>query len=425
MEYETAMAWINSRLKFNIRPGLERIEGLLALLNHPERRVAMIHVAGTNGKGSTVAFTRQILMAAGLKVGSFTSPAITGFNERISINRQPIDEASIIRYVEQMQPLVAQLDQDESTAGITEFELVTAMAFQYFAEQQVNVAVIEVGLGGLLDSTNVITPVVSGITTIGLDHVNILGGTLAEIAAQKAGIIKAGIPVVVGELPTEALQVVETVAQQQVAPIFRLGTEYQITDRSDGTFTFTNTDTSLPDLKTSLVGDYQKRNAAVAIELAWQFSQKQGLTLFPKTIQAGLLATEWPARLEKLADNPLTILDGAHNEQAMRELITYLREQFADCQITVVFAAIVTKDIMTMVQMLMAEPNIHLVLTTFADDRAMDLDHFATLALQGVELQPDWQKTVRRLRDNLSPKDVLIITGSLYFSAQVRPLFVN
>lgn len=189
--------WIHSRLKFGIKPGLSRIVYLLEQLGNPQNKFKTVHVAGTNGKGSTVTFLSNILQQYGLQVGTFTSPYIEIFNERIAINGRYISDEDLNRIVGVIKPIVLKMDEDVDLVNITEFEILTAIGYYYFADQAVDIALIEVGLGGLYDSTNVITPLVSAITTIGMDHQDILGDTLAKIASEKAGIIKSGVPVVV------------------------------------------------------------------------------------------------------------------------------------------------------------------------------------------------------------------------------------
>ena len=415
---EAGLDWINSRLKFNIRPGLVRIEALLKLLGNPERQLSMIHIAGTNGKGSTVAFVRSIFMAAGLKVASFTSPSIESFGERLAINGQPISDERLIHYVNLLQPLVAKLDGDERAAGITEFELITATAFQYFADEKVDLAVIEVGLGGLSDSTNVILPVVCGISTIGLDHVGILGKTLEEIAAQKAGIIKPGVPVVTGNILAPALKVIQKTAQKNQAVLYQFQRDYSIKLEEDEKFSFYSKEEKLPDLEKSLLGRHQAENAALAIELATLYAQKMHIELTEKQIRTGLRSAHWPARMEKLADQPLTILDGAHNVDAMTRLVENLQTEFADRKISIIFSAIITKDIKQMIKMLQTIKNSHLILTTFDDPRALNLADFQYLEAEGVELASNWQQAIA----DQQQADLLLITGSLYFSAQVRAI---
>ncbi|QRZ32538.1 bifunctional folylpolyglutamate synthase/dihydrofolate synthase [Lactococcus cremoris] len=420
MSIEQALEWIHSRLKFNIRPGLNRVSALLELLGNPEESLSMIHIAGTNGKGSTVAFTRSIFMQAGLKVASFTSPFITTFGERMSINAQPIPDEKLIYYVKMIQPLVEKLDNDAELTGITEFEIITAMAFKYFADEKVDLAVIEVGLGGLLDSTNVIRPVVSGITTIGLDHIDILGSTIEEIAAQKAGIIKAGIPVVVGNIELKALRVIWEVARKNTASIYQYPYDYRTELKEHEHFDFFASQEAILDLEKSLIGLHQVENAGMAIELALVYGNNVGINLNEEIIRAGIREAFWPARMEKLGENPLILLDGAHNVHAMNRLLENLGKEFPDKKITIIFSAITTKDIRQMIKMLQTVKNSRLILTTFDYPKALDLKDFRYLEDEGVELAPSWELAIVRAQKALNEDELLLITGSLYFSSQVR-----
>ena len=420
MSIEEALEWIHSRLKFNIRPGLSRVSALLELLGHPEESLSMIHVAGTNGKGSTVAFTRSIFMQAGLKVASFTSPFITTFGERMSINTLPIADDKLIYYVEMIQPLVAELDKDAELTGITEFEIITAMAFKYFADEQVDLAVIEVGLGGLLDSTNVIKPVVSGITTIGLDHIDILGSTIEEIAAQKAGIIKPGIPVVVGNIELKALRVIWEVARKNTARVYQFPYDYRTEVEEHEHFNFFSGQEAILDIEKSLVGLHQIENAGMGIELSLVYASKVGIVLTEDVIRSGIREAFWPARMEKLDEKPLILLDGAHNVHAMNRLLENLSSEFPDKKITIIFSAITTKDISQMIKMLQTVKNSHLILTTFDYPKALNLGDFQKLEEEGVELAPSWELALVRAQKNLAEDDLLLVTGSLYFSSQVR-----
>ena len=419
MSIEEALEWIHSRLKFNIRPGLSRVSALLELLGHPEESLSMIHVAGTNGKGSTVAFTRSIFMQAGLKVASFTSPFITTFGERMSINALPIADDKLIYYVEMIQPLVAELDKDAELTGITEFEIITAMAFKYFSDEQVDLAVIEVGLGGLLDSTNVIKPVVSGITTIGLDHIDILGSTIEEIAAQKAGIIKPGIPVVVGNIELKALRVIWEVARKNTARVYQFPYDYRTEVEEHEHFNFFSGQEAILDIEKSLVGLHQIENAGMAIELSLVYASKVGIELTEDVIRSGIREAFWPARMEKLGEKPLILLDGAHNVHAMNRLLENLSSEFPDKKITIIFSAITTKDISQMIKMLQTVKNSYLILTTFDYPKALNLGDFQRLEEEGVELAPSWELALVRAQKNLAEDDLLLVTGSLYFSSQV------
>ena len=420
MTIETALEWIHSRLKFNIRPGLTRIEALLELLGNPEKELSMLHIAGTNGKGSTVAFTRGILEQLGLNVATFTSPFISSFGERMSINGHPIPDEKLIMYVEQLKPLVEAMDKKEKLAGITEFEIITALAFRYFADEKVDVALIEVGLGGLLDSTNVIQPVATAITTIGMDHMDILGDTIEKIAAQKAGIIKPHTPLVTGKIAAEALAVIAQTAQKNQAQHYQYGIDYQLDILENERFNYKDDEIHLLNLEKSLLGLHQIDNAALAVKLTMIYAHEVGLSLSEEAIREGLRKTFWPARMEEISQEPLTILDGAHNVHAIQRLLENLKNEFSGRKITILFSALITKDITEMIKMLQTVDNSKLILTTFDYPKALKLEDFAHLEKENVMLAEDWKSTYTALKANLKEEDVLLMTGSLYFMSQIR-----
>ncbi|MDG6119726.1 bifunctional folylpolyglutamate synthase/dihydrofolate synthase [Lactococcus formosensis] len=420
MTIETALEWIHSRLKFNIRPGLTRIEALLELLGNPEKELSMLHIAGTNGKGSTVAFTRGILEQLGLNVATFTSPFISSFGERMSINGHPIPDEKLIMYVEQLKPLVEAMDKKEKLAGITEFEIITALAFRYFADEKVDVALIEVGLGGLLDSTNVIQPVATAITTIGMDHMDILGDTIEKIAAQKAGIIKPHTPLVTGKIANEALAVIAQTAQKNQAQHYQYSIDYQVDILENERFNYRDDEIYLLNLEKSLLGLHQIDNAALAVKLTMIYAHEVGLSLSEEAIREGLRKTFWPARMEEISQEPLTILDGAHNVHAIQRLLENLKNEFSGRKITILFSALITKDITEMIKMLQTVDNSKLILTTFDYPKALKLEDFAHLEKENVMLAEDWKSTYTALKANLKEEDVLLMTGSLYFMSQIR-----
>lgn len=420
MTIETALEWIHSRLKFNIRPGLTRIEALLKLLGNPEKELSMLHVAGTNGKGSTVAFTRGILEQLDLTVATFTSPFIATFGERMAINGHPIPDDKLIMYVEQLKPFVEEMDKDENLAGITEFEIITALAFRSFADEHVDVALIEVGLGGLLDSTNVIQPVATAITTIGMDHMDILGDTLEKIAAQKAGIIKPNTPLVTGKIADEALAIIAQTAQKNQAQHNQYGIDYQVEILENERFNYKDDEILLLNLEKALLGLHQIDNAALAVKLTMLYAQKVGLSLSEEAIRKGLKRTFWPARMEEISRAPLTLLDGAHNVHAMQRLLENLKNEFSGRKITILFSALVTKDITEMIKMLQTVDNSELILTTFDYPKALKLEDFTYLEKENVVLAEDWKSTYSALKANLQKDDVLLMTGSLYFMSQIR-----
>lgn len=430
MKIEEAIAWIHGRLPFGSRPGLERVEALLDQVDHPELKVPTIHIAGTNGKGSTVTYLRCLLEEAGLKVGTFTSPYVAFFNERIAVNGVGISDARLIHFVEKYQPIVAQLDENPKVAGITEFETLTALAFDYFLDEKVDVALIEVGLGGLMDSTNVVKPLLTGITTIGMDHTDILGDTLEEIAAQKAGIIKQGIPVVTGNIEPDALAVIEAQAQTTGSEIYRLDQEYSVVyqhpERTWGeVFTFQNAEGKLPNLMVPLLGHHQVENAGMAIELFQVYAELTHLPYQTRDIQNGLKKAVWPGRMERLNDEPLVILDGAHNNHAVRRLAENLKKEFGGKKIYILFSALSTKNIDEMLRILQGVPNSEVYLTTFDYPKAIDLAKMTHLEGPNVKIVSLWQFGLADILEKMDADDMLLITGSLYFVSQVRAFLVE
>ncbi|MDT2596605.1 bifunctional folylpolyglutamate synthase/dihydrofolate synthase [Enterococcus dongliensis] len=426
---EEAIAWIHSRKKFGSRPGLARIQALLTKLDNPEKKVPAIHIAGTNGKGSTVAYLRSILLEAGVTVGSFTSPYIEEFNERIAIDGKSITDVELIHYVKKFQPIVAELDQDPAINGITEFEILTAMMLDYFAAEKVDVAIIEVGLGGLLDSTNVVQPILTAITTIGYDHMDILGDTLNEIAYQKAGIIKRNIPVVTGNITKGPLIEIIEKAAAETAKIYRYGEEYQVDYlRPDPTwgelFNFTDRRGKLSSLKVPLLGRHQVENAGVAIELFHLYCEQFGLPFEEKTIQKGLAKAQWPARMEKISNEPLIVMDGAHNGHAIERLVENIKREFSGYNIKILFSALETKDVDQMLTLLSTIPRVKIYLTTFEYPKALDLSRFDKLDSR-FEVVSLWQFGLGELLENMQADDLLLITGSLYFVSEVRQLLLN
>lgn len=426
---EEAIAWIHSRKKFGSRPGLDRIQALLNRVDNPEKKVPVIHVAGTNGKGSTVAYLRSILIEAGVTVGSFTSPYIEEFNERIAIDAKPILDSALIHYVQKYQSIVAELDKEPSISGITEFEILTAIMLDYFADEKIDVAIVEVGLGGLLDSTNVVEPILTAITTIGYDHMEILGDTLNEIAQQKAGIIKKNVPIVTGKITKGPLIEIVEKAAAETAKVYRFGEEYQVDYLRRDTiwgelFNFTDHAGKLSSLKVPLLGRHQVENAGVAIELFHLYCEQQGLPFEERIIQRGLSKAQWPARMEKISDEPLIVMDGAHNGHAIKRLVENVKREFRDYNIKILFSALETKDIDQMLALLSEIPNVQIYLTTFEYPNALDLSRFDK-ADSRFEVVSLWQFGLGELLEDMGSDDLLLITGSLYFVSEVRQLLLN
>ncbi|SND89062.1 bifunctional folylpolyglutamate synthase/dihydrofolate synthase [Streptococcus pneumoniae] len=405
--------------------GLERMVELLALRGNPHLKLKVLHIGGTNGKGSTIAFLKKMLEKLGLRVGVFSSPYLIHYTDQISINGESISEARLEALMADYQSLL----EGEAVAnlqGTTEFEIITALAYDYFASEQVDVAIMEVGMGGLLDSTNVCQPILTGITTIGLDHVALLGDTLEAIAEQKAGIIKQGMPLVTGRIAPEALTVIDRIAEGKDAPRLAYGTDYQVRHQESvvtgEVFDYTSA-VRQGRFQTSLLGLYQIENAGMAIALLDTFCQEDGRELASNDfLGQALEETSWPGRLEIVSRDPLMILDGAHNPHAIKALLVTLQERFADYHKEILFTCIKTKALEDMLDLLGAMPDTELTLTHFADSRATDESVLKEAAKSRNLSYQDWHDFLEQnVTDKKEEKQtVRIVTGSLYFLSQVR-----
>ncbi|BDS57813.1 TPA: bifunctional folylpolyglutamate synthase/dihydrofolate synthase [Streptococcus pneumoniae] len=405
--------------------GLERMVELLALRGNPHLKLKVLHIGGTNGKGSTIAFLKKMLEKLGLRVGVFSSPYLIHYTDQISINGESISEARLEALMADYQSLL----EGEAVAnlqGTTEFEIITALAYDYFASEQVDVAIMEVGMGGLLDSTNVCQPILTGITTIGLDHVALLGDTLEAIAEQKAGIIKQGMPLVTGRIAPEALTVIDRIAEGKDSPRLAYGTDYQVRHQESvvtgEVFDYTSA-VRQGRFQTSLLGLYQIENAGMAIALLDTFCQEDGRELASNDfLGQALEETSWPGRLEIVSRDPLMILDGAHNPHAIKALLVTLQERFADYHKEILFTCIKTKALEDMLDLLGAMPDTELTLTHFADSRATDESVLKEAAKSRNLSYQDWHDFLEQnLTDKKEEKQtVRIVTGSLYFLSQVR-----
>lgn len=405
--------------------GLERMVELLALRGNPHLKLKVLHIGGTNGKGSTIAFLKKMLEKLGLRVGVFSSPYLIHYTDQISINGESISEARLEALMADYQSLL-EGEVVANLQGTTEFEIITALAYDYFASEQVDVAIMEVGMGGLLDSTNVCQPILTGIATIGLDHVALLGDTLEAIAEQKAGIIKQGMPLVTGRIAPEALAVIDRIAEGKDAPRLAYGTDYQVRHQESvvtgEVFDYTSA-VRQGRFQTSLLGLYQIENAGMAIALLDTFCQEDGRELASNDfLGQALEETSWPGRLEIVSRDPLMILDGAHNPHAIKALLVTLQERFADYHKEILFTCIKTKALEDMLDLLGAMPDTELTLTHFADSRATDESVLKEAAKSRNLSYQDWHDFLEQnVTDKKEEKQtVRIVTGSLYFLSQVR-----
>lgn len=427
--YDEALSWIHGRLRLGIKPGLKRMEWLMKKLDHPEKALKAIHVGGTNGKGSTVTYIRSILNESGLTVGTFTSPYIEHFNERISLNGMSITNEELVELVKLIKPLAEALEKTP-LGSPTEFEVITAMAIYYFARiQPVDVAIFEVGLGGRFDSTNVLQPIISVITTIGLDHMQILGDTIEEIANEKAGIIKKHTPLVTAAKQKSVQDIFKTKAAEQHAEIWVLGEDWETKEIESlevgERFSLSSKAFLFKDVEISMLGRHQIDNAALAI-MAIQLLQEQGaLVVKEEHVRMGLKHAFWPGRLEIIRQEPYVILDGAHNEQGMKALVETVNRRYSKKSIKVVFAALIDKDASEMLASLETIPG-DLYFTQFDFPRAAKAEALLQLTqTKTAKINENWQELLSSLYQNLEKNEVLLVTGSLYFISQCKPFLKN
>ena len=398
--------WLNSRIGLNFRSGLGRMQQAVALLGNPERSYPTIHVTGTNGKGSTIAFMRRLFAEHGRKTGSFTSPHMISIHDRICINGQPIASADFIRLGQQVQKMEQELL--KSHDQLSYFEILTLIAFLYFKEQAVDLALIEVGIGGLLDTTNVIRGDIAVISSVGLDHQETLGRSLTAITEQKAGIFKSGRPAVIGPLPEEARLVCEQRAQELGIELYQYGRDFSLTNQS-----FSNSTMTLSNLELGLKGGYQEENAALALQAFLLFMQQQGWEIDSARIRTALQETRWAGRLEEAG--PGIYLDGAHNLPALERLVEFIQSQ-NDKECLLLFGALKRKDYSAMLAYLReALPDVQLTVTTFSDG-----DSLGQAEAEGFLYIEDYRQLIQNFQKRKNTNQLLFITGSLYFIAEVR-----
>jgi dihydrofolate synthase/folylpolyglutamate synthase len=408
-----------ARSNFGMKLGLERMREALRLLGDPHRAVPVLHVAGTNGKGSTCAFAEASLRAAGFRTGLYTSPHLVHFCERIRIAGEPIAEHRAAALLEEIVRRVPWALRDD---GLTYFELATAMAFLAFASA-VDVAVVEVGLGGRLDATNVVEPLACAVSSLGLEHTRWLGPTLADIASEKGGIFKRGVPAVTAGQPIEAARVLAGRATELGVPLWRPGRDYRFESRRAEPFCYLGpTGFEVRPAQVGLAGHYQRGNAALACALL-EAAASRGLAVSPQHAARGIESARWPARLEQVARDPEVLLDGAHNPHATRALARALVEILAGRELHLVFGALDDKDHASSLAPL--SPLVRtLHFCPVQSPRSAD-----PAVLARASRRPDAQvhaslaSALEAARAAAGPSGVVLCCGSLYLAGEARASF--
>lgn len=418
--YDEAIKWIHARLRLGIKPGLTRMEWMMNRLGHPEKKIKAVHVGGTNGKGSTVAYMRSIIQASGKTTGTFTSPYFETFNERIAINGKPVSDEEWLLLTQRIEPLADELEKT-NIGGPTEFEVITAMMFLYFGEiNPVDVVLIEVGLGGRFDSTNVIRPLCSVITSIGLDHVSILGSTYEEIAFEKAGIIKQNVPVVTNIKQQKANDVMLKTAAERSAPLFTYNRDFSAelleTEEDGEHFIYRDSQMSMA-VKMGMTGKHQVENASVAIFTISMLSGILEMNVSQETIRKGISAAYWPGRTDILSTTPFLMMDGAHNKEGIEALIDTINRKFPNRRVHFLFAAVGDKDLSQMIGLLDKRGDT-MSFATFDMPRAASAEALAEISNHPSRRSVEaiaWAEDALRSKSG----DLYIITGSLYFLSSI------
>ena len=337
MTYDEALNYIHSVSNFFCKPGLERVSELCERIGNPQKGLKFIHVTGTNGKGSVCSMLSSVLMAEGYKVGLYTSPYVREFNERMRINGENIPNEYLARLTEDVKQSA-----NKMVDSPTEFELITAIAFEYFKREGCDIVVLEVGMGGRLDATNIIeSPLLSIITGISVDHTAFLGDTIGQIAGEKAGIIKPGCPVLFGGENTVAEEIIADEAANKQSILYK--TDYSSLSVYNMTLEGTTFKYKDRDIKISLLGDYQPRNAAIVLD-AVDILRRGGLAINEEAIKVGLANAKWPARFEIIKNDPMVIFDGAHNLQGIEAAVKSIKRYFADQRVIVISGVLKDKD---------------------------------------------------------------------------------
>ena len=414
MNYTETLNFIHSFKGNGRRPQLERMRWLLKQAGNPQTHFPTVHIVGTNGKGSTTSYLQNILTKSGYQVGTFTSPYITRFNERISINGTEIPDKDLISLVEKAQVLLDDLEEHTAFDRPTEFELVTLLMFLYFDLKQVDMAIIEAGIGGRLDSTNVLSPELVICTSIGFDHTETLGDSLLDIANHKAGVMRENTPILLGRVSAEVEHFFNQKSHDLQAPLAVIDREIQLLPKDNQTIQVSYDHWESPDLKLPMLGRHQENNAGLAVTAAHLLAQTFS-KITDKSIQEGIEETHWPGRSEWIGNN--IYLDGAHNPQGIASLKQVLKDNFTNRKIHILFAGLRRKPLANLLGEL---KEYDITVTSFDFFEALPLDDYP----QNFKCVADYREWLAQA-ESADSDDLFVVTGSLYFISEVRNYLLN
>ena len=414
MNYTETLNFIHSFKGNGRRPQLERMRWLLRQAGEPQSHYPTVHIVGTNGKGSTTSYLQNILTKSGYQVGTFTSPYITRFNERISINGTEIPDKDLISLVAKAQVLLNDLEEHTDFGRPTEFELVTLLMFLYFDLKQVDMAIIEAGIGGRLDSTNVLSPELAICTSIGFDHTETLGNSLLDIANHKAGVMRENTPILLGRVSAEVEHFFNQKSHDLQAPLAIIDRKIQLLPKDNQTIQISYDHWESPNLKLPMLGQHQENNAGLAVTAAHLLAQTFS-KITDKSIQEGIEETHWPGRSEWIGNN--IYLDGAHNPQGIASLKQVLKDNFANRRVHILFAGLRRKPLADLLEEL---KDYDITVTSFDFFEALPLNEYPQ-HFKRVADYKDWLAQA----ESANSDDLFVVTGSLYFISELRNYLIN
>ena len=414
MNYTETLNFIHSFKGNGRRPQLERMHWLLKQAGNPQTHFPTVHIVGTNGKGSTTSYLQNILTKSGYQVGTFTSPYITRFNERISINGTEIPDKDLVSLVAKAQVILNDLEEHTNFDRPTEFELVTLLMFLYFDLKQVDIAIVEAGIGGRLDSTNVLLPELVICTSIGFDHTETLGNSLLDIANHKAGVMRENTPILLGRVSTEVEHFFNQKSHNLQAPLAVIDKEIQLLPKDNQAIQISYDHWESPNLKLPMLGQHQENNAGLAVTAAHLLAQTFS-KITDKSIQEGIEETHWPGRSEWIGNN--IYLDGAHNPQGIASLKQVLKDNFANRRVHILFAGLRRKPLADLLEEL---KDYDITVTSFDFFEALPLDDYPKDFKRAADYR-DWLAQA----ESANSDDLFVVTGSLYFISEVRNHLIN
>ena len=408
MTYKQALNYLYGLQKYGVKFGLSKTSNIMKKMGNPHKRQNYIHIAGTNGKGSVSAMVESVLMKSGLKVGFYSSPHLVRFTERFRINRKEISKKKVVELTEEIKSIINPAEPP------TYFEATTAMAMAYFARENTDIAIMEVGMGGRLDATNIIKPLVSAITNISLEHQSFLGNTLVEIAGEKAGIIKKGVNTIAAATQPKVSGIFREICAERKAPFFQIGKDIRYRNSENG-FNYYGLNRKIRNINLLLKGEFQHRNTTLAIGIL-ELLEKKGYKFEDKNIKNGVEETTWTGRIQVLSEKPLLVVDGAHNPGAAQVLVKAVKNDFSYKRLILVLGVMMDKDISSIVKEIAGMAD-HVICSSpeyFRSASPEELHRVVSKYSKKTEIIKSLPDAIFKAGKIAKPDDMILVTGSLF-----------